>query len=248
MKINNDFRNQQLSFRALPFRTEGGVKLFEEFKVPKSRFCPRDYFVRICNDDYVPHGVSIRVDNANYRTIGASDLTIMPRKVLFNDNMDVFRESNRSQGAGTAMHLAGIMTMLENGLEKLDLFSLGKAVHFHSRFKFEPKITDIRVLEGHVEENIASHKGIGMVDELVEKAEEWLNATKTPARKRRLEGNKLLNEYLQTVLRNKYYEFDEFKIPLGFNMELTKKKVLENASFFNKLFERFGIDYKIPIE
>ena len=146
------------------------------------------------------------------------------------------------------MHLAGIMTMLENGLEKLDLFSLGKAVHFHSRFKFEPKITDIRVLEGHVEENIASHKGIGMVDELVEKAEEWLNATKTPARKRRLEGNKLLNEYLQTVLKYKYYEFDEFKIPLGFNMELTKKKVLENASFFNKLFERFGIDYKIPIE
>lgn len=248
MKINNNLKNQQFSFRALSFRTEGGVKLFEEFQVPKSRFCPRDYFIRICDEDYIPHGVSIRVDNANYRTIGASDLTFMPRKVLFNDNMDVFKESNRSQGVGTAMHLAGIMTMLENGLEKLDLFSLGKAVHFHSRFKFEPKIMDIKVLENQIVENIVPHKGVGMVDDLVEKAEEWLNDTKTPVRKRKSEGNNLLNEYLQTVLRNKYYEFDEFRVPLGFNMELTKKKIFENANFFNKLFEKFGIDYKIPVE
>lgn len=248
MKINNDIKNQRFSFGSLPFRPVRGVKLFEEFKVPKSRFCPQDYFVRISHDDYVPHGVAIRVDNANYRTIGESDLTIMPRKILFNDNMDVFRESNRSQGAGTAMHLAGIMTMLENGLEKLDLFSLGKAVHFHSRFKFEPKITDIRSLENHVEDNIMPHKGLGMVDDLVEKAEAWLNDTKTPPRKRKIEGNKLLNEYLQTVLRNRYYEFDEFKVPLGFNMELTKKKIIENANFFNKLLERYGIDYKIPVE
>ena len=131
MKINNDYKNRQFSFKALPFRVERGIKLFEEFHTTPSKFCPRDYFVRICNDDYLPKGVSIRVDNENYTTIGVSDLTIMPKKVLFNDNMDVFSRSNRSQGAGTAMHLAGIMTMLENGLEKLKLFSLGQAVHFH---------------------------------------------------------------------------------------------------------------------
>ena len=118
MKINNDYKNRQFSFKALPFRVERGIKLFEEFHTTPSKFCPRDYFVRICNDDYLPKGVSIRVDNENYTTIGVSDLTIMPKKVLFNDNMDVFSRSNRSQGAGTAMHLAGIMTMLENGLEK----------------------------------------------------------------------------------------------------------------------------------
>ncbi len=249
MKINNDYKNRQFSFKALPFRVERGIKLFEEFHTTPSKFCPRDYFVRICNDDYLPKGVSIRVDNENYTTIGVSDLTIMPKKVLFNDNMDVFSRSNRSQGAGTAMHLAGIMTMLENGLEKLKLFSLGQAVHFHSRFKFEPKIRELNELEDLVETNIVSHKGIGMVDDIAQRAEEWLfNDTGTNVRKRKIEGNKLLNEYLQMVLRNKYYEFDEFKVPLGFNMELTKKKILENADFFNKLFERFGIDYKIPVE
>ena len=249
MKINNDYKNRQFSFKALPFRVERGIKLFEDFHTTPSKFCPKDYFVQVYNDSFVPRGISIRIDDVDYRMIGASDLTIEPKKILYNSNMDVFCRSNRSQGAGTAMHLAGIMTMLENGLEKLKLFSLGQAVHFHSRFKFEPKIRELSELEDLVETNIVSHKGIGMVDDIAQRAEEWLfNDTGATVRKRKIEGNKLIDEYLQTVLRNKYYEYDEFNMTSGFNMELTKKKILENADFFNKLFERFGIDYKIPVE
>lgn len=244
MKINN-YEQTPVNFGKLPIKRVNGVKLFDEFHCKPKVNQARDYFVRITNDEYFPKELSIKVNNINCSTIGACEALIDKSGTLFNENMEVFSNRNKNQGVGTAMHLASIVTMLENGLKNIKLFSLGTAVHFHSKFKFEPKITELSELEGAIEKNILVHDGEGMVDNAIIEAKAWFENDKLSNTEKIKQGNRILNEYLQEINRSRLNKMDEFEVPLGFRMELTKEKILENREFYNDLFEKFGIDYKI---
>lgn len=243
MKINN---NSQTSpyFGCIPFKKVNGVKLFEEFHCKPKRTDARDYFVRITNEECFPGELCIKVDNDNCSTIGACEVTIENKDTLFNENMEVFGR-NKSHGAGTAIQLATILTMFENGLKKIKLYSLGQAVHFHSKFKFEPKITELGELETAITRNILIHDGDGMIDNAIIEAKEWLNNNRLSKKAKIQEGNRILYEYLQEISRSGLNKMDEFEVPMGFTMELTKKKILENKDFYNELFKKFNIDYQI---
>ncbi len=243
MKINN---NPQTSpyFGNLTFRKVNGIKLFEEFHCKPKRTDARDYFVRITSEECFPDELCIKVDNNNCSTIGACEVTIENKDTLFNENMEVFG-SNKRHGAGTAIQLATIATMFENGLKKIKLYSLAEAVHFHSKFKFEPKITELSELEDAITRNILIHDGDGMIDNAIIEAKEWLNNDRLSKKAKITQGNRILYEYLQRINASKLNEMDEFQTPLGFTMELTKKKILENKDFYNELFKKFNIDYQI---
>ena len=66
-----------------------------------------------------------------------------------------------------------------------------------------------------------------------------------PDTERLKHGNKILYNYLQCVNKFKLNHDEEFQIYPGFDMVLGKEKVIDNMEYFNKLFEKFGIDYEI---
>ena len=84
-----------------------------------------------------------------------------------------------------------------------------------------------------------------MVDNAIIEAKEWLNNNRLSKKAKIQEGNRILYEYLQEISRSGLNKMDEFEVPMGITMELTKKKILENKDFYNELFKKFNIDYQI---
>ena len=56
---------------------------------------------------------------------------------MYNNSI-ITKDNMHGMGAGSVMRLGQIITMIENHLDKIELSSLASAVHFHSKFKFEP--------------------------------------------------------------------------------------------------------------
>ena len=250
MMINNYSQNNNLiSFKQLNFKNLNGIKLFEEIhcKAPKKNLSNepgKDYFVKIEND-YTPEEFYINIDDNHYNEIGGSKIIFKKDKTLYNEDIYVKKNNLKYSGAGTAMRLGQIITMLENDIDKIKLYSLGSAVHFHSKFKFEPDVNNPIDLQTYLKNDIIMKESDKRFEEIAKEAAEWCDKKNISYEEKVKLGNKILYKYLQTI--NKYkLNFDgNFQICPGFNMVLTKDKVLKNKEFFNNLFEKFGIDYKI---
>ena len=59
-------------------------------------------------------------------------------KYMFVDTMDSY---DRNRGFGTCMHLVNIIEMLENDIDKIELYSTPSAVVFHIKCGFKPDST-----------------------------------------------------------------------------------------------------------
>ena len=151
------------------------------------------------------------------------------------------QENYRGQRLGEITRLASIITMLKNGLNEISLFSVNKAIQFHSKYKFEPNITEphsaiialkniqsarIKCFEDKAKQILAQHKNTGDKKALLE-------AT-----------NELVTEFISKIRPTLETCGDRYKF-WGLDMRLTRENVLKNKDFFNALFEKHDIDYRI---
>ena len=250
MIINNYSQNyKQPAFKQLPFKKLNGIKVFDEIHCKPhindfGHTDGKDYFLRIEND-YVPNEFYIDINDNMFNPVGQSKITIKKDHTLYNDSIDVIKKNSKYSGIGTIMRLGQIVTMLENDLNKIELHSLGQAVFFHSKFKFEPAITDLNELKDYIQLDLLSKENDKRFTDVVNSAKEWLKNDKLSYKDKLKTGNNILYNYLQSINKHKLNFDEDFQIYPGFDMVLTKEKVLNNKDFFNKLFEKFDIDYNI---
>lgn len=248
MKINNVKYNSynQATFLGLSFRKFKQFKLFDEihctFRPKNEKIQDCDYFVRIENG-YTDTDFSIKIDDDDFNGIGSSTLTLKDDTTLYNGNIDVISQRKKYRGAGSVMKLGEVITMLENNIEKIELYSLGQAVYFHSKFKFRPALTSIEDLKTYITDDILSKRSDNRFKEVCDLAQEWLN--KPESENSLEEGNSILYKYLQTVNEFKLNKNPVYEIIPGFDMVLTRKNILDDKDYFNSLFKKFGIDYQI---
>ena len=57
------------------------------------------------------------------------------------------------------------------------------------------------------------------------------------------EANQLFSQYINRALSN--HDIKSHKFDWVMDMKLTRENVFENKEFYNELFEKHGIDYKI---
>lgn len=252
MIINNFLynNNTQPQFSGLVFRKPHRLKLFNEVccSSPSTKYSlnknNKDYFVRI-EEGYTDNSLHIKIDDNDFNEVGSSTLTILnDGKTIYNDNIDVISSQMRNSGAGSIMTLGELITMLENNIDKIELHSLGQAVFFHSKFKFKPALNNIEDLKDYIIGDILMHSQDNRFSKVCTLAKKWLYKKDSSAQYIE-EGNNILYEYLQTVNKNKLNKNKEFEIYPGFDMVLTRKHVLDNKDYFNKLFKMFGFDYQI---
>lgn len=228
------------SFEALKFKNIGKVKLFEDFPIKlKSGEVEKDCFVKASTDSARYY---IDVVNDNGRLLGMSTSnSLKDKSVLYNNNIQNLHKDWNFQGVGSTMRLGQIIVLLENPkLNKIDLFSTGDAVYFHSKFKFKPAITNYSELTGKLED-ILVHSNDDRFSQNVQEAKKFLELNKYKLK----EGNKILDRYLQNVIANNLHKDPKFHVYSGFDMELAKKDILANKDFYNSLFQKYGIDYHI---
>ena len=149
---------------------------------------------------------------------------------------------------GEILRLASIINMLENNKKIFKIFSKNTAIYFHSKYKFEPNITNFQernyALETITDENSPEFK------DLAEYAKILLHKSNTdsnPANQRKLcfPANKITKEYIRRVEHMGKDEYKQHPFNRGMDMLLTYDEIMRNKAFFNQLFKKHNIDYTI---
>lgn len=250
--LNTSLINKSiLSFKKIPIEKINNINLSPEYK-----FVTKDYYDYFVRSDFnsCDNKLFTSIDNENDFDIAHNQAKVdLPNKTLYAKTMCIFNTSKRRQGLGIVLHLNNVINMLENNLDNIKLFSLGTAVLFHSKCKFEPDITDSTTLmEVLCEISDKDVSNFPEIKDVAQRADDFVliagykNGIKD-YQKFLQEGNEIVSEYLNIVSSKKLNYFDSYEYGFfkGMNMVLTKEKVMENKDFYNKLFKKYNIDYEI---
>ena len=150
---------------------------------------------------------------------------------------------------GEILRLSSIMMILENKIKNFEIFSKSTAIYFHTKYKFEPAITNFDERDSALSSVLKNCKDKEEYKEYEEAAKELLekaNTHKDAETQRNLckQTNDLLKKYLKKVSAAKD-EYKKHPFSHGIKMVLNIENILNNKTFFNNLFENHKIDYKI---
>ncbi len=224
-------------------------KIFEPFSVNKGAI--GDVFVKISKYQTGEQNLFIEVKNPFGKELGHELLSMDKDKSknIFGFDIKVADEYRRkSFRIGELLRLASIMEMLENKSSHIKICSKDTAVYFHGKYKFEPDITSFdernKVLQSIINDKSANFQNLNQ--RAAKLLQEALATTDNPANQRDLcvRTNKLTKEYIEKALLD---EKPEKKHPFsyGFYMILKSDTVKHFKDYFNQMFQRQGIDYKI---
>ena len=150
-------------------------------------------------------------------------------------------EPYRRKHLGEITRLASIITMLKNGLKEINILSLNDAALFHSKYKFEPYITDrhsaVIILKNIASSNIPKFADrVKVILEQLRKTDNTEELLKS--------ANEIVSEFIEHVQKVEQPKKNHFQ-HWGLSMRLTRENVIQNKDFFNTLFAKHDIDYKI---
>ncbi len=169
---------------------------------------------------------------------------LKPLKVLNGYNIEVIPKKQK-QGIGEIMRLASIIEMKENGLDQIRLKSLPKALLFHLKYKFHPQFlsddsnTAKKILTELLSSNFSSQKMHGNIEKMLLCIEK--NGIKSENHNLSQEIANLVLDYIKINSNN----WDNAKFHTQIPLVLKNEDLKKYASFYNKLFKKHEIDYKI---
>lgn len=168
-------------------------------------------------------------------------------KEIFGLNIRVSDEYQRKgYNLGEILRLSSIIEIIENKIKNFDILSKDTAVYFHSKYKFKPDVTSVsdcdRLLKTVIEDKTPGF------EKIAEKAKVLMQKIESVKSKEEQQHfcevtNGILEEYITKAIETKTQKQHPFTSTM--NMTLTDDTVYKNKEFFNDLFKKHGIDYKI---
>ncbi len=154
---------------------------------------------------------------------------------------------DRYKGTGSVFHLAKIIEMLENECSEIDINSLNSAIIFHAKNGFR----------GNLHDQIEAHYALTTIVNSFFLDDKFIDISADAAELMAKQDysldkvNKIFTEFLEIAVKlpkdvtDKIYFRDTADQTLLYGMKLTKDDVIKNKDFYNNLFEKHKIDYKI---
>ncbi len=222
-------------------------KVFEQFKLKNNIF--GDILVRTAKTEGEGR-YKILLNNSLGKELGYEEFSINPQnKNIFGFFINVSKDYKKSKFRfGELMRLLSVMEMNENKANHIKIYSKDTAVYFHAKYKFVPSIISFEARDKSIL-TVANDPSPAFVD-LAEEAKnlyQSIERTKDDLEAHRnlcKPVNALVQRYIERALKEPNPEKNH-PFTWGMDMILTKEKVQENKEFFNTLFEKRGIDYKI---
>ena len=246
--------NSIISFKKIPFEKIDNTKIVKEYSIPVKDNQGYDYFVRI-NPDYEKDKFETSIDTIGFDNVAKNKFAVdFKNKEIKNAGMDVWKTADRGKGLGVVMHLNNVMELMENDLKAIKLYSMADAVFFHAKCKFKPDLKDQEdVIDTLFAISKKDYSKYPELEEVVNLAGEYFDEVYyTSGRhcrdKEKLDyANMIVQKYLDimTSKRLSQQEKLEYGFAKGFDMILTKERIVENKEFFNNLFKKYNIDYEI---
>lgn len=242
-----------IPLQKLVFVKRRTFRLMPSYKIGNNN--GKDIFVKVKTDNIRRNEFKTLI-KANYsNSIAKTNFRLNKKlKILHCSTMDVFDKKQRGKGYGIIMHLTNIIELMENDFDKIRLMALPSAILFHGKCKFVPVLEDKNDIMNAMFD-IARKKSDVYKDlkPVIVKAGEYFDELYSTGGLLCLNPNKLkyangiAKEYIEIISKKKLSPEERKKYTFNFvmNMELTKEEILKNKDFFNKLFKKFNIDYKI---
>lgn len=245
--------NSIISFKNIPIKKLKGINVPVNYKI-KEKDSEEDIFINTHPKEKKGKFYT-SINKGILNNLSQNEFSIdLKNKTLEDETMRVFDINDRKKGYGAIMHLNNIIEVLENDLEKIELFSLQEAILFHAKYKFQPKVKnyeDIRDImfcisqkncDNFPELKKITQKAANFFDDMFYTSI-FNNKNKDIIK----DANDIMQEYFDTVNSKKLSisEQEYYALNTSIDMFLTKDRILKNKDFFNKLFEKYNIDYKI---
>lgn len=152
----------------------------------------------------------------------------------------------RNYYLGEILRLASIIQMLENKVKNFSIKSKSTAVYFHAKYKFQPSVTAFhdrdKLLKTIADDKSPDFKDLSQRAKIfTEQIKNILSGEKQRSMCR--PANELIKEYITRALSEKNIKQHQFGWTM--DMTLTEETIKGNKDFFNALFSKHGIDYKI---
>lgn len=238
--------NSNLSNNIYPVQFEGAVRfkraaLFDarklcSFEVDHPKY--KQLNITTTKDKHGEFNIEVRGSGAH--ALSKERFCMFPQE-LYGVNIKT-HANYRRQSLGEISRITSIMTMLQNNLSRIKIYSIGDAVIFHHKYKFEPNITEradaIRILNNIRNSGFKEYKDdINTI--MVKSTPPDMDYTEFCQ-----ETNKLVQRFLDDVITNKRYNNRTFQ-HWNLDMVLTREKVIENKEFFNNVLKKHHIEYNI---
>lgn len=149
------------------------------------------------------------------------------------------QEHYRNKNLGEILRLSSIITMLENNLEKIKISSFLETIPFHAKYKFKPDVKNpyealciIRHIANSKNKELTREAATVLKKQDNISAHEICNLAEN-----------LLKRFTKDITPRKVAR-NRIHVNIV-DMTLTKDDVIKNKDFFNSLFKKHNIEYKI---
>ena len=195
---------------------------------------------------YESHAITTQITDESGRLMGDYSYSLDPIERTIDYGYIKTKHDFRHKGVAEIMRLSSLMELKENSLQSIKIDALSEAVPFHSKYKFQPdlkgKNSTLTILDSIVNKTKADEKDKKGAEKLIKKIvndgeEDTINLTKGEAKE--------LNGYIAKDIKKNQNNWEDTNFHHCLPMILTNKQVNKFSSFFNKLFQKHGIDYTI---
>lgn len=187
--------------------------------------------------------ISTVIKNNKNSKIGYYEYTLNKSTNTINNGYIETVLHERRNGIGEILRLSSIIELRENGIKNIDIEALNRAVPFHLKYKFKSNLTTkdytLKILE-----NI--YKNDKVLPYYKQKAKELIHKiepTKTISLDKEI--GKIVNKFIENFVKQHTHNWKQTNFLLNLPMKLTETELKQFANFYNKLFKKHGINYKL---
>ena len=223
-------------------------RVFEDLQIQNNILGQLSLGIRDYNDGF--NRLVIEIKNAMGKIFGKEIISIdSHNKSMTGYNIIVEPEYRQKHFRfGELLRLASIMEILENKCPFIYIFSKDTAVYFHGKYKFEPVIKSFEerdyALETIINDTSLHFRDLAIKAKIIQNQ---VKANKNNAQKQReltQKTNYIVREYIRRALEEKNPQ-ESHPFRRGMDMMLDAETIRRNKDYFNSLFAKHGIDYKI---
>lgn len=180
------------------------------------------------------------VTDKSFNILGHHEYYIS-ENVLDGDYMEVDYK-HQGNGLGELLRLASLMMCKENNLDGIKLESLSTALPFHIKYRFKPYFPDYKqeTMSNLLQNIILRTNEAGDLNKLAKK----LLADFYSSRDESQYQDSLSGLVTRYVVQNRN-RWDDQNFVYNVPLMLDKNMLKANADYYNKLFKKHEIDYKI---
>lgn len=175
--------------------------------------------------------------------LGHYEYTINKSTATINHGYIETHLPQRRNGLGEILRLSSIIEFKENGIKTLDIGAYPDAIPFHLECRLKPNLTTsyitLKILN-----NIKNNPKVQpyyhqVAEKLVKKIENKNSASLDK------DTRKFVNKFIEGYIKQHLHNWQDTKIRPFLPMVLTESRLKQFAGFYNKLFKKHRINYKI---